>query len=91
MTTVEHLTARHRELESKYRQADISEERLTETIEALGHLATEIARAPVERASDLHIKARLLERRLRESMSPEHSGDVVDHMLACSIVDALAD
>jgi hypothetical protein len=91
MTLVERLTARHRELESESQRADISEERLTETIEALGHLATEIARAPVEGTSDLRLKARLLERRLRENMSPEHSGDLVDHMLACSIVDALAD
>lgn len=88
-TLVERLAAKHEELENACHQTGLAEEELERICEELLDCSAEIASAPIQEPSDLGIKAEMLAARLLENLSPSHSAEVIDHMLAASIATGL--
>lgn len=90
ITTTERLAFRYADLEREIERSHSSDAELGIASDKLSHCATEIARAPVEKLSDVRIKASLLDKRLRENLSPECSSEVIDHLLAGAVAEGLA-
>lgn len=67
----------------------LPDDEMNEGLARLSAITADLANAPAETISDLQLKIGVLCSRLRETLNPEFSGELLDYLLADSIRDDL--
>lgn len=89
-TRIERVAERAEKLERSMSNEKLSDDDAELLFIEFERCVTEIARARAEKASDVRIQADLLQRRMRENLSPEYRSEVVDFLLVSAVADGLA-